>query len=87
MTSYQTNLIGLIHNYCVIFFAFFSLKIGILFNFFFIKIILSFHLVKIYIENHIHHIMLYYFEKGWNVQSFHDLNKLIGEKTINKSQK
>ncbi|CAK9818532.1 Histone-lysine N-methyltransferase SETMAR [Anthophora plagiata] len=41
------------------------------------------------IENHIHirHIMLYYFEKGWNAaQSFYDLNELFGEGTISKSQ-
>ena len=36
---------------------------------------------------HIHHIMLYHFDKGWNeAQLFRDFNELFGEKTISKSQ-
>ena len=39
------------------------------------------------IENHIRHIMLYHFEKGWNAaQSFCDLNEPFNEGTISKSQ-
>ena len=45
--------------------------------------------MKMRIKNHIHNlnIMLYHFEKGWNaVQSFRDLNELVGEETISKRQ-
>ena len=41
------------------------------------------------IENnlHIHHIMLYHFEKGWRATgSFRDLNELFDEGTISKRQ-
>ncbi|GFV88763.1 histone-lysine N-methyltransferase SETMAR [Trichonephila clavipes] len=44
---------------------------------------------KMRVENrsHIRHIMLYYFEKGWEAaQSFHDLNELFGKGTISESQ-
>ena len=54
---------------------------------FFIKIIFSFQLMKMGIENHIHirHIMLYHFEKGWNIaQSFRDLIEFLGQGTISK---
>ena len=34
-------------------------------------------------HNHIRHIMLYHFEKGWTAaQSFRDLNELFGQGTI-----
>ena len=36
---------------------------------------------------HVHHIMLYHFEKGWTAaQSFQDLNELFGEGTISERQ-
>lgn len=44
--------------------------------------------MKMRIENHIRHIILYHFEKGWNAaQSFRNLNEFFNEKTIGKSQK
>ncbi|GFY44378.1 histone-lysine N-methyltransferase SETMAR [Trichonephila inaurata madagascariensis] len=42
-----------------------------------------------HVENysHIHHIMLYHFEKGWKAaQSFRDFNELFGKGIISESQ-
>lgn len=40
------------------------------------------------IENHIHYIMLYHFEKDWNAaHSFRDLNEFSDEGTISKKWK
>ena len=63
------------------FFAtFFLLKIGVLLNFLHKNNLVSVTENRIENHIHIHHIMLYLFEKGWNAaQSFHDLNELFGE--------
>ena len=43
--------------------------------------------VENHIYTHIHHIMLYPYEKGWEAaQSIRDLNDLIGEGTISERQ-
>lgn len=45
--------------------------------------------MKMRIDNHthIHHIMLYHFEKGWNAaQVFQDLKEIFGEGTISQSR-
>ena len=43
--------------------------------------------MRIVNHNHIRHIMLYHFEKGWNAApAFRDLNELFGEGTISISQ-